>query len=304
MIPARFLVSMEDDEVATKTLTVWRSAPLFRKPLTEEAELVLTQNLLTIEDLDEEAVPSTTNPTTHVNPPEKAQQVGPDAARKVLRGVLQGLQSPSGMRTALLLVDLSLHTCDFTRAAMLESFGGQLNMPLYYCGFGQTELKRDWAKEYMTDFVTTGLLSGEFPLPASATLPPVAIPADQVEAMPPQPQLLLMAWSQVKHEGLPSLRTPESVLKKWHDHPQFGEQFQSFLADLRKECPVDLPPSSKKGGGSGEDGRGRSTAVLASATASARVQPAPEEKAMNISDLPSPITWEAVVPASKKGAPT
>lgn len=315
MVPGRVLVSMED-ELANQAAALWRSAPLLRKPLAEEAELVLTQNLCVIEDMDTTAVPATTNAVTHINPPEKAQQLGPDACRKCLRGICQGLQNPSGQRTVLLLIDLSMHTCDFARAAVLESFSGQMQLPFYYLGFGTEDLKTEWAKDFMVDFVSTGFLRGEFSLPAAASLPPAAIPAEKVEAAPPQPQLLLMTWCQkAKYEGLPSIRTPDSVLKKWFDHQHFSGEFKKFLAEKRELYPLDLPLQSgsanKRGAeGDGEEsaakrGRSSGSGTGAGAAQAQAAQVVPEtDSTMDLSDLPSPVTWEAQVPAAKKGAPT
>lgn len=297
---------MEDD-LALKTVNLWRSVPLFRKPLAEEAELVLTRNLAVIESMDVDAVPSTTDATTHINPPEKAQQIGCDAGRKILQGFTQGLQGPGGMRTALLIVDLSTHTCDVAKAAICEAFGGQLSMPLFYLGFSMDDCKKDWSQECLEDFLTSGFLRGEFPLPNSATLPPENIPAERMEAAPPQPALLTLTWCpKNKFEGLPSLKTPDALLKKWHDHQEHGAAFRAFLEKSRELFPLDLP-TGKRGAGETEDAPSSKKARGQASSGSSVVPPAgpaPALKVCSVDEMPIPMTWEAVLPAPKRNAPT
>ena len=72
---AKICVSL--DESAGKAATeMWRSRMVFRHPLLEEAELPPSKEMIYIEDVDETALPSTTNDTLHPSQAEKAQQCG------------------------------------------------------------------------------------------------------------------------------------------------------------------------------------------------------------------------------------
>lgn len=106
--PGRFMMAMDEDRFK-HNMAVWRTVPLMKKPLVEEAILTPTRDLLVIEDVSEDSLPATTDMNTSINPPEKHQQIGVDAARKLLRSLTQGLESNSG-RSALLVLDLSMHT--------------------------------------------------------------------------------------------------------------------------------------------------------------------------------------------------
>jgi hypothetical protein len=87
--PGRIVYSITEEKMAD-TAGRWRNGPVFRKPLLEEAELMLTREMEVVEDVSDCALPTTTDLATHINPPEKRQQIGVDAARKILRGFLQG----------------------------------------------------------------------------------------------------------------------------------------------------------------------------------------------------------------------
>ena len=242
--PGKILVPMDDKE-AQALANQWRSAPLMKKPIVEEASLPLTRELILIEDLDPESLPSTTEVATHVNPPEKHQQIGLDASKKLLRGFLQGVESPTGNRCAVLVVDLSLHTCEVLKAACTDHLLNTEGLPVYFLGFAAGEEKLEWAKQHFEEWTAKKFLNGDLKIPKSCTLPPATLPPEMREAAPAQPQLNVLTWNQaVKYEGLPTLSTPAGVLTKYHDHDRFGSEFQAVLSDCKKNYPLDLPAES------------------------------------------------------------
>lgn len=246
MQPGKFLYPMDDKDSAALALK-WRSAPLLKKPLVEEAMLTQTRDLISIEDVSREALPSTTYLETYVNPPEKHQQIGVDASRKLLRGFLQGLESPTGARCAVLIVDLSIHTCDVLKAALMDSILSTAGMSTYYLGFAAGEDKLEWAGQHMEDWLANGFLDGSIALPKSVSLPPESLPQEVIEKTPPQPHLNVLTWcNKVKFEGVGTLKTPSSLLGQYHDHPRFGTEFRAVLEQGRAEYPLDMSEDKAK----------------------------------------------------------
>lgn len=241
-----------DDVACQEVMTKWRSAALLRKPLVEEAALTPTRELLLVEDVSPDALPTTTYLETYVNPPEKHQQIGVDASKKLLRGFLQGLEPPSGARCAILIVDLSLHVCDCLKAATTDHILSSSGVPTYFLGYAAGEDKLEWAEEHYISWLAAGFLDGSVPVPKSATLPPAELSSEMVEAAPPQPHLNTLTWNkQVKYEGVPTLKMPASILTQYHDHSRFGSEFRAMLEQARKDYPLDKPaPDGKDKDGS------------------------------------------------------
>ena len=97
----------------------------------------------------------------------------------------------------------------------------------------------DWVKERIKDTLNSKFLDNTF-------TPPIPLPLESQEdsqpAMPPQPPLNILAWNtKVKSDaGLPTLKTPDRVLQTWHDHSNYGQEFQEFLASCRKKNNLDM----------------------------------------------------------------
>ena len=102
MYPLRILVPA-DDEKAKKTLNPWKVAPLLKTALTEPAEMLASKDMVVMEDLTEDALPSTTTASLNQSPTERYSQIGQDAASKLLSSLLQGAPEVA----AFAVVDLS-----------------------------------------------------------------------------------------------------------------------------------------------------------------------------------------------------
>lgn len=227
---------------AKSTLTVWRRSPIFSRTLLQEADLVPTKEMLVIEDLSDTAVPASTDATTHINPPEKVQQIGIAAGQSLLRGVLTASGQDEGERKAHLVVDLTTHTADVTRAFVQDSLSKTFAAPTYYIGFTASEGHQEWGDRILSEFLADGFLSGSLPMVTGSTLPPSEIPSDQIAACPPAPGLSTFAINQkVKVDQLPTLKTPDRILQQWFDHQRFGSEFRSFIEKARAELLVDVP---------------------------------------------------------------
>ena len=174
------------------------------------------------------------------------------------------------------MVDLSVHTAELLKACAMDHLLSTNGLPTYYLGFTGGEEKLEWANQHFENWMSDGLLDSSIPVPKSAVLPPATLPAEMVEAAPPQPHLNLMTWSNVKYSGLKSLKILDSVVRKYHHHGQFAQEFQTLLEKIRSDYPVDLP--------SGERGAGESKSDVTRGLAGAKVEqgllmPGKEQKA-------------------------
>eukprot|EP00435_Cladocopium_sp_Y103_P075831 s119_g66.t1 len=213
-----------DNHVSEGTWQYWRNSDLFRFNLVKDAVLPLSSELVEIEDLSELALPSTTDASTHPPPAEKFQQIGIDAAQKLLSAATSNLAAEAE-RTALLVVDLSSRTMEFAKAT-----------------YALRKISTIWASAKQI----ASFLEGKLPLPSGAQpLGPAELPAELVSAMPSKPELGTLTWSSKKQDGLPTLKTPDKVLQAWH-HPEFGGQMQDWLKKARAALPLDLPDEKNK----------------------------------------------------------
>ena len=229
-----------DEEMAKKHYTFWKSTLIFSRPILDRATLMKTSDMCVPEDMSEAALPSTTDATTHINPPEKHQQIGPEAAGNLLRGFLQGLEV-HGRRIAILCVDLSTHTCDVTRAFFTEY--QNVKLPMYYTGLCQDAHARDWAIDHMQRIVTDRILSGELTV-SGQSLPAEKVPDDVIEALPPKPSLNVLVWATVKRQGLDTIKTPDNIIAKWKSHPVYGDEFSTWLQEAQAAAHLDVQPEA------------------------------------------------------------
>ena len=70
--------------------------------------------------------------------------------------------------------------------------------------------------------LTEKLLDGSLVLPGMV-VPPKDMPLETQTPLPPKPTLHVMPWSGIEVEGVETLTTPEYIIKKWHDHPRYGQ---------------------------------------------------------------------------------
>ena len=270
----------------TSTWNFWRNTPVLKQGLLEAADLLASKDLLQIEDLAEDALPSTTSLTHSASAAEKYHQLGPSAWNSILKGGLTELSN--GTKKPCLVIDLAAHTGDLQRAVAQERFNGSIGLDLYFLAFHADEMEMDWAKQTFTEYVFEKFLEGEFnPI---VPLPPKEKPDDM--ALPTQPTLSLLAYSKVKQGGLVTLKTPDKVLLAWHDNPNHGLEFQSFLEERRKDHFLDCKAEDGKGEKPASGRKGRGQAVKS--TAPDDKIPDPPVTSVLQSEVPTPWAYEAV----------
>ncbi|CAK9015484.1 Uncharacterized protein SCF082_LOCUS12781 [Durusdinium trenchii] len=295
---ARVCFTLSDDIYKLASEHFAKSS-IIRKPLWKEAELPSSKELLTIEDMSDCALPSSTDASTHPSQAEKNQQIGVAAARNIIKAVLkiENSASVAAARSSTLIVDLTVHTCDFSRAAALEKD----NQFLYYLGLRRNVGEEEWSRTYMKEFLTQSLLEGAIP---GVTLPPEEVPADLKETSPPLPTLnALVLNKQVKVDGLVTLKAPDKVLASWGEHPAFGPEFWQVINEARSTLPLDVTDSKKRD----SDGLPLPPGKLPKheATGTPKKEETKGEakaeikEAIKISEMPTPLTWEASLNLSK-----
>ena len=293
-----------DAKESETTWQFWKNTELFQKNLVQNAELPLSSELVQIEDLSDLALPNSTDSTTHPNQAEKFQQIGQDAAKKILTAALTNLGSEAE-RTALLIVDLSSRTLEFAKATC--EVKKTVSTPLYYLGLTESDSELEWQRFHLATFLSDQFLQGTLPYPAGAPpLGPEELPADLVTAVPNKPDLGTLTWCNKKQDGLPSLKTPDKVLQAWHDHPEFGPQLQEWLKKHRAKLPLDLPDDGKNKRPS-SSGQAQTTEASESGPGpgqAASVEPPPAKRlrsvtnlpSLALADLPTPLSWSAQIP--------
>ena len=286
--PGRVVMPMQEAG-QTSSWNFWRNTPVLKQGLLEAADLLAGKDLLQIEDLSEDALPSTTSLTHSVNAAEKYHQLGLSAWSSILKGGLSELSN--GTKKPCLIIDLAPHTGDLQRAIAQERFKGSIGLDLYFLAFQADEMEMDWAKQSFIEYVFEKFLDAEFE--PVVPLPPKEKPDEM--ALPTQPTLSLLAYSKVKQGGLVTLKTPDKVLLAWHDNSNHGTHFQSFLEEQRKNHFLDCKAEDGKGEnkpGPGKKVKGqKTTSSPEEKSAPGPVQTVPSVLA---SEVPTPWAYEAV----------
>ena len=264
-----------------------------------------TKDMLQVEELGDESLPPGTDITCHVNPPEKAQQVGVSAGQSLLRGFFNFMPD-DGERRAQVIIDLTVHTTDITRAFIHERLAKSFGSPCYYLGFTANDDHQEWRRRILGEYMVEGLLEDRLKMPTGAVLPPSTMPADQLQAVPPPPALnLLTINNRVKIDQLPTLKCPDKILAAWHDHSRFGSEFRAFLESARNDLLLDVPAekgdqesTTRKRGGAGGGSQPLPVPTGKVAKTEEVVEVA-SGRVIKVDDLPTPLRFEAALP--KKG---
>ena len=153
-------------------------------------------------------------------------QVGVKAASELLRAFWAGTENPR--RVCTVIVDLTAHTGDFLKAAIPEL----AHQSLYYIGACTTDARKEWLQAHLVRYIANELLTPGSSLKLAGeavTLPPAAPPTESLSAAPPKPVLSTLTYNDaVQVEGRPTLKIPDHVMRKWHDHQAHGLEFRTW----------------------------------------------------------------------------
>ena len=133
---------------ARKTLSpsalFWSQTPLASMLRTEEAEQIPSQTLKQPEDLTESALPSSTDETSHVRGGKRFEQIGIDAASKMLESLLESNNQVPDEMSAIVILDLSVGVGDFFYAWLRRQ--SAVRFPLLFVGANSNATEAEWLR--------------------------------------------------------------------------------------------------------------------------------------------------------------
>ena len=137
--PGRVVLPMEEKQFS-ETWSVFKHTPLMKYGAVIDLPQMSSDEVQVIEDCNETAPPSFTG--SQYQPPkgERVFQLGDVACTKILESCVNDIGGSSATKPIVLVVDLTTHTGDFTRAFTHLLFGetGKTHH-LYYSGFCETD---------------------------------------------------------------------------------------------------------------------------------------------------------------------
>ena len=148
--------------------SAWWSSSLLRKaPVVGPLKAMRTSDMSVIEDLSEDTLPSTTDPTTHISPAEKVQQVGVDACLQVLQATFDGINA--ARTTMAVVVDPFPHTGDMLKAVI--KYRGEFTGRLLYHSFAASAMEKVWLNFSVATWMQGEFLAGRLGIRGAAPLP-------------------------------------------------------------------------------------------------------------------------------------
>ena len=207
----------------------FKNCALLCRGRTDPAIQVAAKDMLVIEDMDENALPTSYDDSTegHVQSGKKHEQIGPDAAHKVLQGAFENVEFDG--RKAVIVADVSLGVGDMFQAWV--KFRASHQVPSFFFGVAESDVHKEWFeithKAKLVDMFNSGALIIPGFTPAGAE-PPKEI----LEAAPPKPALNVATWLPDKADtpGEPrGVRIPQAVMNLYYQHEVFGKEFREFV---------------------------------------------------------------------------
>ena len=218
----------------------WKSSELFANGRTKEAKQLASKDMDMVEDLDPNALPSTTDDSAGgvVQGGKKYEQIGDDGAEKLVDALLSGLEFKE--RALIVLVDLTPLVGNFISAFFAARVKFQAT-PMFYFGVCSTHMHREWLERQTLSKLLKLFVADKFVIPGYT--PKSAIPPESLlEAPPPKPSMNMMLWMKDVRDspGMPQgIKFPESTLAKWYEHPKYGAEFKEFFDKVLEVCGVE-----------------------------------------------------------------
>ena len=255
------------------TLLDVRTSPWFMSKLradgrTEAVEQVASKDLLTMEDLNPDALPST-DEERYVGGARKYEQLGPCAAEALFSSLLDGPHSNEMMEKSIMFIIGSVQVGDDLKA--IANLGVGRKYPLHCYAVAETECEREWVLYNITDTIKELIKAGKIVVNGMA--PILDKPPDSsvsTYTLPPQYKVLVAPSKVSKGPGgceagevLPKdvqLQLPIHVFKKWGSMSMYKAQFAKYMEDREltvvEEAPETEPktPNKRPAPNAGENG--------------------------------------------------
>ena len=162
---------------------------MMKTSLTEPADMLASKDMVVVENVSDDALPVATSIDQNQSPTERHNQIGVDAASKLLGSLVSGTM-PDGV-AALAVVDLSPRTGEFGLAVL--SLLSQAATPLHYFSCAEDEEHQEWLNWWLVHNTTESILAGRLQ-PVGFRLPPEEPPAEECASFPPKPALSALVW--------------------------------------------------------------------------------------------------------------
>ena len=166
------------DNNEQSTMQVMKDVPIMKETMVEIGPQLRTKDMVVIEDRSAEALPGSTNETTHAAQADKHNQLSVEAGKRILDSFLTNLSGGNvGGRKPSFIIDLSLRTGDILKAVLTYSHCN-LGQTIHYIGLGESDDAIEFAKGEAIAYLKQKYLEGEFKLPSGMELPPEDPPPD------------------------------------------------------------------------------------------------------------------------------
>lgn len=238
---------------------VWKNCALLKLGRTAPANQLKLNEMVDADTMDADALPPSNKASDalshHHGPqgPKRYDQIGCDAASKLLDATVDGLTFPS--RGAWLLVDLMPNAGEMLEAFLHKRLG--TTNPGFYFGVCGDEAALEWTKLHLVERMALLVTEKKLTIPGLAA-PEKEMPTNLKESPPPEPELTLL----VKDAETMKLTVPQAVMKKWGLHDTYSSQLSELLEKSRQLLGYEEPmqvttnaetPDKKRKAGTAEE---------------------------------------------------
>ena len=216
------------------------------------------QDLKEIDDLREDALPSTCD-VRPLSGPAKYGQMGVPAAEEVLTKALKGVSFES--TAARMIVDAAPKVGDFCHAfcklrsvlsrntPLVYVAMSDRETPLVYVAMSDRETDSEWMQATLLEDLVGKVKAGAFSVPGAK--PNQEMPADLLQPYPNLPTMNLLTTKGADDKK--QLQIPAALVKHWATDAEFGSRFQGWLDNFLKTYEVtseaETPAPAGQGGG-------------------------------------------------------
>ena len=230
--PGRFILP---SPLGNPDKSMWFKSELRRTRRSSEVRQLTPKDMKEIEDLSIDALPVTSD-IGYVHGAAKYCQLGVHAWQSSLSGMFNGV-SLSDV-PAIVLIDLYPRVGDLSEAFAHHRASLSSQTSLFLVVIAETQVEQDWHVVQLIDKLADKYEDGTLSLHSGKTKVQKDIPADLLEPLPQAPRF---NHTVLGGEHGDMLQLPVAIVKSWHDHPMFGQQFSGWLDEFVKTYSVVDP---------------------------------------------------------------
>jgi len=217
----------------------WKDCGLLRGR-TQMAAMLSSNQLQRIQGVGDAVLPSTTDHDGTIKGAHKYAQVGQDGMEKIVDCLLDGMSIDP--RTAIVFVEVVMGWGNLFDSLVLKR--QSWNFPSYYWSPTTDVTQHDWINHTKVKAAKDLHLEGTLSIPGYAVLS-TELPEDTKDDPPEPPKMHKLATVLAKKAGCDkpemALSMPDSIIKTWYNHPEFGTQFAAYLEKFTDEWGTPTP---------------------------------------------------------------